>query len=180
MIENFFYTFAGFHGRESKCHLRIISEPEKPVIIVCSQTPDNIGTSVQNAYEIIRDAVINELSNRNNRKVFAASIIDEFADTLEKTKKIRVAVALFLLRQSSKALKNEKTFIDIFKKQDSDVVWIEHWPVGTGLLERESDYYNVQENEKGDPSWHRIDTNKEAAELGYDVSAIEKEESIFA
>lgn len=180
MIRDFPYIFPGFHGIESKCHIRIVSEEGKATVIVCSQAPDNKGTSVQNAYEIIRDIVKSELKDKNSRKVFSASLIDEFADQLEKTEKFKVAIALFLLRQSSKVLRDEKTLLDIFKKQDIDIVWVEHWPLGTGLLQDESDYYLVKENETGSPSWHRININSFSKGLGYQEQELEKFDEIFA
>jgi hypothetical protein len=135
---------------------------------------------VQNAYEIIKSIVFEDLRKANSRQTQAASVIDEFADALEKTKKFRVAIALFLLRQTAKDLRDEETALDIFKKRDMDVVWIEHWPRRTGLLDAESDYYIVVEDEGGSPNWNRINVARVAAELGYSASRMEKDESIFS
>ncbi|WP_287963423.1 hypothetical protein [Alcanivorax sp.] len=180
MIQDFFFEYPGFHRIKSRCHIRIVSEPTKPVVIICSQIPGNTGTSVQNAYEVIKASVLDDLGKGKEKRVKIASVLDEFADTLEKTKKFRVAIALFLLRQSAKGLRDEGTALDIFGKRNEDIIWIEHWPKGTGLLDKESDYYLVEEDEKGFPSWKRIlDMEKFTEKLGYPVSHIEKDESIF-
>ena len=181
MQEDFFYEFPGFHGIRSKCHLRIVAESGKPVVIVCSQPPDNPGTSVQNAYEIIRDQVYQYLSSKKNeeKKRLAAETLDDFAATIEKTKKLTVAVVVFLLKQVSGILKNEKSLLDLLKKENPSVVWLEHWPAGTGLS-REIDYLLVSENEAGSPQWNRVDVGTLAKKLGYTATQISIPESTFA
>lgn len=63
MRNDFFLDFPGFHGAESRCHIRTLQENNKPVVIICSQLPQNLGTSVQNAYEIIRKIIIEKLKD---------------------------------------------------------------------------------------------------------------------
>jgi hypothetical protein len=182
MQEEFFHEFPGFHRTRSKCHLRIIAEPGKPVVIVCSQPPDNPGTSVQNAYEIIRNQVYQYLSNKTveEKKKFAAEKLDEFAATIEKTKKLTVAVVVFLLKQFSGVLKNEKSLLDLLNKENPAVVWLEHWPAGTGLSPTEVDYLLVSENETGSPKWTRVDVAVLAKQLGYSSAQISIPASTFA
>ncbi|WP_148282950.1 hypothetical protein [Pseudogulbenkiania sp. NH8B] len=182
MQEDFFYEFPGFCGIRSKCHIRIVAESGRPVVIVCSQTPDNHGTSVQNAYEIIRDQVYQYLSNKSveKKRKFLADTLDEFATTIEKAKKLTVAVVVFLLRQVSGALKNEKSILDLLRQEKPDVVWLEHWPAGTGLSPDKVDYLLVSENETGSPHWDRIDVSTLATKLGYSVDQISIPASTFA
>lgn len=181
MQEDFFYEFPGFHGIWSKCHLRIVAESGKPVVIICSQPPDNPGTSVQNAYEIIRDQVYQYLANKKTeeKRMLAAETLDDFAATIEKTKKLTIAVVVFLLKQVSGILKNKKSLLDLLKKESPSVVWLEHWPAGTGLSS-EVDYLLVSENEAGSPQWKRIDVCALAKKLGYTETQIAIPESTFA
>ena len=182
MREEFFLDFPGFHGFLSKCHLRILAEKGKPIVIICSQPPNNLGTSVQNAYEIIRDHVYEYLQSKTNelKKEKAAIAIDEFAVTVEKTKKLHIAFITFILRQVSGILRNKESVLALLKDEKPEVVWIEHWPKGTGFDYGEVDYLLVSENEVGSPSWNRIKTNDLSKKLGYDVTDIEIPDETFA
>lgn len=126
---DFFLDFQGFHGIASKCHIRILKGDAKPVVVICSQIPQNYGTSVQNAYEIIKNIV---------------------------------------LRKMEDIKPNEK------------LVWVEHWPEGTGLLSEESDYYLVKETSSGVPTWNRVSTSWISKEFGYPVYDIEIPTSLFS
>jgi hypothetical protein len=45
------YQFRGFHGWESKCGLRIVPLQNRRAMVICSELPDNPGTSVTNFVE---------------------------------------------------------------------------------------------------------------------------------
>ncbi len=180
MQENFFYKFQGFSGIDSKCHLRIVAELGKPVVIVCSQPPDNTGTSVQNAYEIIREQAYKYLLSKETKrkKVLAAESLDDFAAAIEKTQQLKLGVVVFLLKQIAGVLKNEKSILDLLKKENLSVVWLEHWPPGTGLTFEES-YSLVSEDETGSPQWRRVDVSDFAEELGYTADQLSIPKSTF-
>jgi hypothetical protein len=182
MREEFFLDYPGFGGFLSKCHLRIIVEPGKPAVVVCSQPPNNSGTSIQNAYEIIRDHVYKYLQEKlvEEKKNETAKAVDEFAETIENTKKLRIALIIFLLKQFSGKLKNKEGILDVLTKDVPEVVWIEHWPKGTGLNHLDVDYLQVSENEAGSPSWTRVSTSDLARKLGLKPSDIEIPENTLA
>lgn len=122
--KDFFLDFSGFHGAASKCHIRILKEDKKPIVVICSQLPQSYGTSVQNAYEIIKNDVFQKLK-------------------------------------------------DLGLSKKDNLVWVEHWPEGTGLLTEESDYYMVKETKSGEPTWNRVSTSWLSKELGYPIYDIE-------
>lgn len=182
MREEFFLNYPGFHGFLSKCHLRIIVEPNKPAVVICSQPPNNPGTSVQNAYEIIRDHVYEYLRGKlvEEKKSKTANALDEFAETVEKTKKLHIAVITFILKRFSERLKNKEGILEVLNKEVPEVVWIEHWPKGTGFNHDDVDYLLVSENEAGSPNWLRISTAALERELGIKQSDIEIPAVTFA
>jgi hypothetical protein len=45
------YHYKGFHGCASKCGLRILRLTDRRVAVICSELPDNPGTSVTNFAE---------------------------------------------------------------------------------------------------------------------------------
>lgn len=62
MKEQFEYRFYGFHGTPSRCHIRVLDDIDKPLVVICSQLANHPGTSVTNAAEFIAKDVINYLS----------------------------------------------------------------------------------------------------------------------
>lgn len=76
-------------------------------------------------------------------------------------------------------MKNEKSLLDLLKRENPSVVWLEHWPVGTGLSS-EIDYLLVLENEAGSPQWTRVDVGTLAKKLGYTETQISIPESTFS
>lgn len=56
MIYDDEFPFKGFHGCESKCGLEILHEGDKATVTL-TELPDNPGTSVTNAVEIIATEV---------------------------------------------------------------------------------------------------------------------------
>ncbi len=42
------YHYRGFHGHRSKCDLEIVRSSSKTPLVICTELPDNPGTSVTN------------------------------------------------------------------------------------------------------------------------------------
>lgn len=64
--DEFVYSFIGFGGVQSRCHIRILDDQDKPIVVVCSQMATKSGTSVTNAAEIIAQNVVREFLERDN------------------------------------------------------------------------------------------------------------------
>jgi hypothetical protein len=174
MREEFLLEFTGFHGCPSRCHIKIISDQTKPVVVMCSQVKSNPGTSIQNAYEIIRERVFNYLSEKSQAemKERKALVLDELAQTIDSTKKFHIAMIVYLLRYASKKLRGQHPLLDQLKVETPELYWIEHWPEGTGIG-YEVNYLLVSENEAGSPMWQRISIDQIANKLGYEPSDFE-------
>ena len=61
------YHYTGLHGCESKCGLRITPLTDGRVVAICSELPDNPGTSVTNFAEKLAGwSAPNIASNQSN------------------------------------------------------------------------------------------------------------------
>ena len=181
MRENFVLNFPGFANSNSQCHIRILADPDKPVVIVCSQFLNYTGTSIMNAYEIIRGYIYDYLSmkHRNELKEEIAQELDHLAKIIEKTRKFRIAFVVYLLRFAAKLLTNRLPFIKQLKESKPEIYWVEHWPEGSGILTG-TNYLLVSENEVGDPSWKKIDVASISKSLGYEQKDFEIPDEIVA
>lgn len=174
MREDFHLEFPGFSGFQSRCHVRVLAESKKPMVVICSQVKTKPGTSIMNAYEIIRGQVFDYLAKKQSEKLRhdTAAELEGFAETIEKTRKLRVALVAYLFRLAARALTNRVPILDQINKEEPELFWIEHWPKGTGLGE-DVDYLLVSENEVGEPHWQRVNFAKLAERLGYSEADFE-------
>lgn len=90
MREDFHLKFPGFDGYQSRCHVRILADSGKPMVVICSQVRTKPGTSIMNAYEIIRSIVFDYLAKKHSEKLKhdTATELEGLADTIEKTRKL--------------------------------------------------------------------------------------------
>lgn len=180
MKEDFFFEFPGFHNINSKAHVRIVQDGTKPFVLIVSQTPDNVGTSVQNAYEILRERMKEyvEREHAKGRNVAIAGSIDDFANLVLEAKNCLQATVVFLLRQASSVLRGKNEVINALRRS-AEIVWIEHWPPGTNMDPTEDDYLLVTEDWAGSPKWRRIDITAFSKTLGYDSLGLAKSPELF-
>ncbi len=71
MHRDFFYEFSGFGSCPSRCHIRMLNETGKPVVVIVSQVKKRSGTSVMNAYEIIGRHVYGYLAKQRTERLKA-------------------------------------------------------------------------------------------------------------
>ena len=169
MREDFVLYFSGFANSKSRCHIRILADSEKPIVIICSQFKSNSGTSIMNAYEFIREQVYDYLAKKrkDRLKEDIAQELDGFAELIEKTKKFRVAFFAYLLRFTARSFRSKIPLIDQINREVPDVYWIEHWPEGSSLL-KGTNYLLVSENEVGEPNWKKINISSLSKLFGYE------------
>jgi hypothetical protein len=88
-----------------------------------------------NAYEIIRGHVFDYLAKKQSEKLRhdTAAELEGFAETIEKIRKLRVALVAYLFRFAARALTNRVPILDQINKEEPELFWIEYWPKGTGL-----------------------------------------------
>lgn len=104
MTNDFFFDFPGFHGARSKCHIRILHESGKPLIIICSQLPGFHGTSIMNAFEILYRLMKEniEKSHKENKKKVIVKKLDDYSSFILETKSIIKATLVFVMKEAKK------------------------------------------------------------------------------
>lgn len=179
--EDFFLNFEGFHGTPSRAHIRLVHDEGKPMVVVCSQPLYGAGTSVQNAFEIIREEIWPKVEGRISYpyKQPMAAELDSLKAAIQNNGKVTSGLAVWAIEKLSTWLCRD-TYHRTFLRPNLKVVWLEHWPPGTcSMLGPPDHYLLVRENGKGAPAWIRVDLARLAEELGYPLSEIKKAEAIF-
>ena len=180
-FDEYFWEFRGFHGSASRVHLRLVHEEGKPFVVVCSQPTLGAGTSVQNAHEIIRDYLLPIVTKRlmGNRKKNVSKEIDSLRKSVQTSGGINSGLLVWLLGKISDRL-NRETYHKYKLSQNINLVWIEHWPPGTGPeMGPPDDYLLVRENQEGELAWSRVQAAEIAKLIEYETEVVEKNNQIF-
>ena len=179
--KNYFWEFEGWHKVPSRVHIRVVHTPGKPMIVVCSQPLYGAGTSVQNAYSIIKNHLMPLFEMRLGYKdqITSKDEVLGLIEEIRKSKKILSGVAIWMLGKLSKRLSRDN-YHKFRLKPELDVVWLEHWPPGTdALMGPPDDYLLVRENNAGESVHLRVDAEEFIKILGYDPKEIMKSIEIF-
>ena len=179
IIGEYWHEFKGISNVPSRAHIRLVHEPGKPLVAICSQPLYGRGTSVQNAYELLKIEVMNQVEARANRerKDSLAREVDDLATTVKASKSLTTAAVGWLLQKLAAYLRQDTTH-RIYLRPDLHLVWLEHWP-GSDNLGPPDDYLMVREDQECSPSWIRVDVGKLAGELGYPENLLRKDIEIF-
>ncbi|MBP8812261.1 MAG: hypothetical protein KBE25_03175 [Laribacter sp.] len=138
IVQDFTYNFGGFGGYPSRCHIRVLDEPDKPLVVICSQLAKNPGTSVTNATEMIAQSVQDYLS-RDNLSLSAA--IQQYIKTSKLTKilgdlvvrlKDSKNLTVFTLESIKLALEYRELHSSRSNKI-AEMFWVEHYDASIGL-----------------------------------------------
>jgi hypothetical protein len=137
-MEEFIHEFAGFHGTPSRCHIRILDEADKPLVVMCSQVAEKPGTSVTNMAEYIALDVKKYLERDNFTLASAIARylrtkkLSEMLSDLINGLKSEGKYSIFALESIKLALE----YTEKHKQQKSRVsefIWVEHYSVSVGL-----------------------------------------------
>jgi len=121
------FRFLGFAKTIGMCHIRSVWDDEvekSKFVVICSQYRNYAGTSVTNSVEVIASKYIDEVLTENL----------EVAENLRR-----------LTRVSST---NVWEYLG-----NSDLIWIERYPIGTGLSEWREELRRVNFTSNGEPWW---------------------------
>ncbi|MCS3653205.1 carboxypeptidase C (cathepsin A) [Salinibacter ruber] len=153
-----------------RCHVKILHAQNKPTVVTCSQLLNYTGTSVRNAYEFICEEVERILSEEQTQQT--KEILSREAEQISKIARESSNYGLGMLAYLSKlvqeALDDETQSLMNITNIDSEVVWIEHWPPGTGMKEEMDEYFFVSEDVNGDPHWKEITVDRLAKMTNYE------------
>jgi hypothetical protein len=175
IVQDFTYNFGGFGGYTSRCHIRVLDEPDKPLVIICSQLANKPGTSITNAAEIIAQSVQDYLAQDN---LPLAAAIQRYIKTSRLTKILGDLVArlkesknltVFALESIKLALEYRESHADRSEKV-AKMRWIEHYDASIGLSPK-CEYLEVSfKLDTWEPEWKCTTPETLSASTGYPIA----------
>jgi hypothetical protein len=173
MKTQFIHEFQGFNGFASKCHIRVLDDADKPLVILCSQMASNLGTSVTNVAEILAQDFQTYLG-QNNLTLGSAiqgyvkesrftKMLDDLLTKLKDTKNL----TLFTLESIKLALQYREQHAER-SRRIREMIWVEHYAPGLGIDPKGS--YAIVTFEPGSwrPSWKYLPRPKLATITKYE------------
>lgn len=175
VTQDFIYRFGGFGGYPSRCHIRVLDELDKPLVVICSQMANKPGTSVTNAAEIIAQSIQDYLAQDN---LPLAAAIQRYIKTSKFTKILSDLVArlkesknltVFTLESIKLALEYRETQIYRSRKI-AEMVWVEHYDASIGLSSK-CEYLEVSfKGDTWEPKWECTTPEELSKSTGYPVA----------
>jgi len=151
MLVDVHFRFDGNWGSVGKCHLRFCQFSEdKPLVIVCSQYKNYLGTSITNAVHRIAEAAFYRVASRKIEGLrfdFELPVFQEWHDDVNLFD--RALAALFQRKYGRRFTTQKLNIKEIFDR----IVWIEHYPKGWASGMDESRYQIVKLDDSGSPIW---------------------------
>lgn len=169
MINDFHFTFPGFTAT-GYCHLRVAAKNnESKMVIVCSQYKNYFGTSVTNAVETIVQKFFYDVALNNISNIEIPNLSEN--TTIYKNENSFTQFFRKLTLQKNKS-ETQKIILNI-PKLFNNVIWIERYTPGNGLLEFEDHCRLVHMDEKFNPVWGRKVTDEFIRkETGFSLSEL--------
>lgn len=173
--QEFIHSFGGFGGYPSRCHIRVLDDQEKSLVILCSQMTENPGTSVTNAAEIIAKDIKNyfELGNvtlasamqNYIKKSRLTNILGDLIGRLKESK----SLTIFALESIKLALEYRERHFERTGKLNG-LVWVEHYAPDIGLAVTGSYAIVTFSPETWTPSWEHVSLSEIAERTGYPIA----------
>lgn len=156
MLKDIDFEFVGFGGTQGRCHLRLVRASDTaPLVVVCSQYADYYGTSITNGFELIVTKLIDDIANSRVEGVGFAGPVPTIAGGRSEHLLERLLQRMLPKRyRSSSAVSVD--FVQLF----ASVIWIEHYPKGTGLLTDVATASVVSLGSDGSPIWRHGVSNE--------------------
>lgn len=173
-MEEFVHYFDGFWGTRSKCHIRIISEKDKPLVVICSQG-NFVGTSITNKSEYLVSEILQYLE-RNNFSLSRAiqhyveknrlsTMLEDFINNLKEKPK-----TIFLLESLKLALAKHEEY-KAQKEKINSMLWVEHYSA-TASITGKALYQIVSFSESWKPTWRPVSLEFLVKETGYTLDEL--------
>ena len=170
MIKDLNFTFPGFTGTTGSCHLRVaMKSKEYKMVIVCSQYKNYYGTSVTNAVETIAEKFFYDVAHKRIpdieiQNLSENTIIYSHTNSFEK-----LLIKLKLLNEKRGMNKIYLNTHQLF----NNVIWIQRYPVETGLKESVDECMLVTMDEKFNPQWiNKVSEEFINKETGFSLSEL--------
>ncbi|WP_044103764.1 hypothetical protein [Acinetobacter pittii] len=170
MIRDLHFSFPGFSGTTGYCHLRVaMKSTESKIVIVCSQYKNYYGTSVTNAVETIAQKFFYDVANKNIANIEIPNLSEYIVTYKDISFFTKLLISLKLLKEKRESKKIYLNIPGLF----NNIVWIERYPLGTGLKEFEDDCRLVKMDEQFNPQWcQKISDEFVRQETGFSLSEL--------
>ncbi|MCC6507340.1 MAG: hypothetical protein IT475_18070 [Aquimonas sp.] len=176
--QDFIYSFSGVSGAPSRCHIRILEDENRPLVVVCSQMSATAGTCVTIAVETITHD-IRQFLERDNVTLMSAiqnyitksrftKILDDLVAQLKQSKNMTI----FALESLKLALEYHERFNERSGKLNG-LVWVEHYAEGLGLAPYGSYAIVSFDKDSWTPYWNYLSLENLAELTGYPTSDFE-------
>lgn len=189
MTKDIVYDFAGLHGYESKCHLRILHDTNNHVVVICSQMRSNNGTSVTNYVEEIykenvemitsqfKKPTLLEAINNYFEKNEIENMLEDILAKLDKRKYKYIPFVLDLLKDTLTISKNYQQAKNEIEDILKNITWIEHYPPGTGIVTQSDTYSIVTFDENNNSKWDYLNLDNISKITSYAIDRFQIESS---
>lgn len=171
-VEEFIYEFNGFWNSPSRCHIRIIEKPDKPLVIMCSQMSQKPGTSVTNMSGEIAEEILNYLGKDNISLMLAIqkymknkTLSEKIGDLIEKLKSSN-KMSIFALESMKLALEYHENYKEK-QKMLNEFIWVEHYGANVGLSDSGSYAIVSFEKDSWKPNWYHLSKAELVEKTGF-------------
>jgi|GEM_PF-3315907 len=170
--------YSGFHNSASKCHLRFLYDENQKFVIICSEMLTNYGTSVTNYIEDIQKETFKFIQEEFKKPTlkevlfhyFKNTDVDNiFDDILNRLDKRKYKYLPFILELMKDTITISKTYKSSRKNLEfifNNLIWIEHYPIGRGIKDKEDTYAHVTFKDNN-PEWNYVSLESICKYTGY-------------
>jgi hypothetical protein len=184
IAQDFTYNFGGFGGYPSRCHIRVLNDPDKPLVVICSQLANSSGTSVTNAAEILAQSIKDYLTQDNlplaaaiQRYIKTSRLTKILGDLVERLKESK-NLTVFTLESIKLALEYRESH-ELKSRKVAEMLWIEHYDASIGL-NLKCEYLTVSfKPDTWEPSWECTTPARLSALTGYPVAEFEIQHAVI-
>jgi len=176
--EEFIHNFGGFWDTPSRCHVRILDDADKPLVVICSQMAKDPGTSVTNAAEDIAQQIKSYLSQNNltlsaaiQRYIKSSRLTKKLDDLIRRLKDSK-NLTVFTLESIKLALEYRERQLEQTGKINN-IVWVEHYSKVIGYFDEDRYAIVSFESDTWTPKWAHFQAWKLAEITGYSIAEFE-------
>lgn len=181
-MNDFIHHFQGFWGTEGRCHIRMLDEENKPLVIICSQGFPVRGTSITNAVDDLYGNMQQYLMQSN---LTLTSSISSYLENkrwskilLDLIEAIRgKSITEFTLESLKIALEKRENFKN---REDKirNLIWVEHYPKTI----HDSPWHMIVSfaDDTWTPSWRPVTLEELACDTKYTIEQLDIPEQTLA
>ena len=171
-MTEFIHEYSELGEIPTTCHIRILNEEDKPLVIMCTQITENKGRSITNIAEFIAIDIKNHFEHKNlklstaiKRYLREKKLSEMLGDLIDGLRK-KDGYSVLILESIKLALEYSERYRTKKEKYDR-FVWVEHYPKGVLSIIRSDRYSIVTFDDTWRPSWEHCDIESVSEYTGY-------------